>query len=148
MAIDPTALREELTKAAYPWSEASLDDGFVDDLFGRANVVVKSLNRDTGIWCEYFPRLWKCACKRLYDEPNGSCPCGTTRKRGQLPFVGYHDACGAVKTPSVRRCPTHGQRAVKLPGLLLPRKSFSIVQFAMMSCTEASTPRVTAVAVP
>jgi len=116
MAIDPTALREELTKAAYPWSDARQDDGFVDDLFGRANIVVKSLNRDAGIWCEYFPRLWKCACKRLYDEPTGTCPCGTSRRRGQLPFVGYHDACGAIKTPSVRRCRTHGQRAVKLPG--------------------------------
>lgn len=36
--------------------------------------------------------------------------------RGQLPFVGYHEACGALKTPYVRKCPTHGQRAVKFPG--------------------------------
>lgn len=115
-AIDPSALREELIRAAFPWSNTNEDDGFVDDLHKQRSIKVKSLNRESGIWCEPFPRLWRCACKRLYDEPFGPCPCGTQRRRGQLPFVGYHDACGTLKTPYVRKCPKHGQRAVRMPG--------------------------------
>ncbi|NHO53904.1 hypothetical protein GOB87_08020 [Acetobacter estunensis] len=46
----------------------------------------------------------------------GRCKCGATGRRGQLPFVGYHEACGAIKTPYVRKCPQHGQRAVRFPG--------------------------------
>ncbi|AEI01514.1 hypothetical protein OCA5_c03630 [Afipia carboxidovorans OM5] len=30
--------------------------------------------------------------------------------------MGFHQACGSIKTPFVRKCPTHQQRAVKLPG--------------------------------
>ena len=116
-SIDTTALRDELIRAALPWRDSGQDDGFVDDLFAHRPVRVRSLNRDEGIWCEPFPRLYLCqACKRLHDDRNGRCQCGSTRPRGQLPFVGYHDVCGAVKTPYVRKCPTHGQRAVRFPG--------------------------------
>lgn len=115
-AVDPSALREELIRAAYPWSDTKEDDGFVDDLHKQRTVKVKSLNRDSGIWCELFPRLWMCTCKRLHDERSSPCPCGTKRPRGQLPFVGYHDVCGSIKTPYVKKCPQHGQRAVRLPG--------------------------------
>ncbi len=53
---------------------------------------------------------------RLHDTPTGKCQCGSASRRGQLPFVGYHPACGALKTPYVKKCQKHGQRAVKLPG--------------------------------
>lgn len=116
-AIDTGALREELIRAAFAWREANEDGGFVDDLYAQRPVRVKSLNRDEGIYCEPFPRLYMCQrCKRLHDEPMGKCECGNTKRRGQLPFVGYHDACGTIKTPYVRKCPTHGQRAVRFPG--------------------------------
>lgn len=116
-AIDPQALRDELVRAAFPWSQEDQDGGYVADLLRNRPVRVKSLNRERGIWCEQFPRLYLCRrCMRLHDDPTGRCQCGSTARRGQLPFVGYHDECGSLKTPYVRKCPEHGQRAVRLPG--------------------------------
>jgi len=118
-AIDTTALREELIRAAYPWKEASpsQDSGFVDDLLSHRPVRVHALNVDEGVFCEPFPRLFMCQrCKRLHDDAMGRCKCGATGRRGQLPFVGYHEACGAIKTPYVQKCPVHKQRAVRFPG--------------------------------
>jgi len=116
-SIDTGALREELIRAALPWRDNSQDGGFVDDLYQQRPVRVRSLNKDQGIWCEPFPRLYLCQnCKRLHDEPIGRCECGSRRRRGQLPFVGYHDACGAIKTPYVRKCQRCQQRAVRFPG--------------------------------
>ncbi|UAJ11065.1 hypothetical protein [Polymorphobacter megasporae] len=117
--IDTAALREELIRAAYPWKDAdpSQDGGFVDDLLAHKPVRVHALNREEGVFCEPFPRLFMCQrCKRLYDDAIGRCRCGSTARRGQLPFVGYHEACGAIKTPYVRKCPQHQQRAVRFPG--------------------------------
>jgi hypothetical protein len=119
-AIDSQALREELIRAAYPWSAEDEDGGFVADLLKNRAVRVKSVNKERGIWCEPFPRLYLCRrCKRIHDTPTGRCQCGSTTRRGQLPFVGYHQACGALKTPYVRKCPKHGERAVRLPGTAL-----------------------------
>lgn len=118
-AIDTGALRDELVRAAYPWRDANppQDGGFVDDLLAQRPVRVRALNREEGVFCEPFPRLYMCQrCKRLHDEAMGRCKCGATGRRGQLPFVGYHEACGAIKTPYVRKCPKHGQRAVRFPG--------------------------------
>lgn len=116
-AIDSSALREELIRSAYIWKENNEDGGFVDDLYSQRTVRVKSLNRDEGIWCELFPRLYLCqACQRLHDDPIGKCQCGSMRRRGSLPFVGYHDLCGSIKTPYVKKCATHRQRAVRFPG--------------------------------
>lgn len=116
-AIDANTLREELVRAAYPWKEAGKDGGFVDDLYAQRPLRVRSLNREEGVYCDPFPRLYMCqVCKRLHDEPRGRCECGSMRRRGQLPFVGYHDLCGAVKTPYVAKCKVHGQRAVRFPG--------------------------------
>jgi hypothetical protein len=116
-AVDVGALREELTRAAYPWSESGKDGGFVNDLFSHRTVKVKKLNRDEGIWCEPFPRLYLCkTCKRLHDGSSGRCECGAAARRGQLPFVGFHEACGSIKTPYVKKCSVHQQRAVRFPG--------------------------------
>ncbi len=115
--IDLTALREELIRSASSWAEQGRDGDFVSDLRRQKGLKVKSLNREQGVWCERFPRLYLCrACHRLHDAPAGRCQCGSSSARGQLPFVGYHEACGSLKTPYVRKCPTHQQRAVKFPG--------------------------------
>ncbi len=116
-AIDPQALREELIRVAFPWSAENEDGGFVADLLRNRSVRVKSVNKERGVWCEPFPRLYLCRrCMRLHDTPTGRCQCGSTTARGQLPFVGYHQDCGALKTPYVKKCPKHGERAVRLPG--------------------------------
>jgi len=116
-AIDTTDLRSELIRAAFRWAESGEDGGFVEDMHRQRPVRVKSLNKERGIWCEPFPRLYLCRrCKRLHDVPMGRCECGSNARRGQLPFVGYHAKCGAIKTPYVRKCPQHGQRAVRMPG--------------------------------
>lgn len=116
-AIDPTALREELLRAIYPWTEGQNDGGMAADLVKHRAVYVKSLNKEAGISCEPFPRLFVCnVCKRLHDDATGNCQCGSTSRRGQLGFVGFHDKCGTVKTPYIKKCPKHGQRAVRFPG--------------------------------
>lgn len=116
-AVDADSLRQELIRAAWSWANSGNDGGFSDDLHRRRPVVVKSLNRERGVWCEPFPRLYLCRrCNRIHDEPSGRCNCGAAGRRGQLPFVGYHDACGALKSPWVRKCPQHRQRAVRFPG--------------------------------
>lgn len=116
-AIDPSALRDELIRAAYVWKERGEDGGFIDDLYSQRGIKVLSLNKEEGIWCEPFPRLYLCQkCKRLHDDAFKKCECGSSKKRGQLPFVGYHDICGAIRTPYVKKCPVHNQKAVKLPG--------------------------------
>jgi len=69
-----------------------------------------SLNHETGVTVEKFPQNWVCqTCDRLYQgvQPNG-CLCGSTRF-GQLPFVGFHDECGAMRAPYVKACPQHKQ---------------------------------------
>lgn len=116
-AIDPVALRDELQRAIYPWTEASNDGGMASDLNRNRAIYVKSLNKEAGVSCEPFPRLFVCnACKRLHDDATGACQCGSTSRRGQLGIVGFHDKCGTVKTPYVKKCPKHGQRAVRFPG--------------------------------
>jgi len=115
--VDVTALRDELIRSASPWSESGKDGGFVLDLRRQRPIIVKKLNRDDGVWCEPFPRLYLCRhCSRLHDTRSGICQCGSKARRGQLPFVGYHDECGGIKTPYVKKCPTHHERAVRFPG--------------------------------
>jgi hypothetical protein len=115
--IDLGALREELIRAASAWAESGEDGDFVADLRRQRTLKVKKLNRDEGVWCEPFPRLYLCqACSRLHDGPRVQCQCGSNTRKGQLPFVGYHEKCGSIKTPYVKKCPTHSQRAVKFPG--------------------------------
>jgi hypothetical protein len=115
--IDLGALREELIRAASAWAESGEDGDFVADLRRQRTLKVKKLNREEGVWCEPFPRLYLCqACSRLHDGPRVQCQCGSNARKGQLPFVGYHEKCGSIKTPYVKKCPTHSQRAVKFPG--------------------------------
>jgi hypothetical protein len=115
--IDLAALRDELLRATSPWAENKTDGDFVADLRRQRPLKVKKINKQEGVWCEPFPRLYLCrACSRLHDRPSGRCECGSKARRGQLPFVGYHEKCGSIKTPYVKKCQIHSQRAVKFPG--------------------------------
>jgi hypothetical protein len=80
-------------------------------------VQVLALNRESGVKVERFPRLWVCKnCDRIHQKDDPSkCTCGGT-VFGQLPFVGYHDQCGALRVPYVRECTAHKQVKIILPG--------------------------------
>ena len=117
VAVDPNALRAELQKQVVRWANNANDGGYSQDLFRNVPVRVVSLNKQSGVRVERFPRLWKCsACDRVRETSAGNCQCGTSRRPGQLPFVAYHDDCGALKAPWIPKCPTHRQVRVRLPG--------------------------------
>lgn len=93
-----------------------MDGGFVSELEQGAKIQVLSLDRQNGVDLESFPDLWMCkSCKRVHSTAEASCPCGYKGK-GQIPFVGYHDQCGALKQPYVPKCPTHKQVKIVFPG--------------------------------
>ena len=111
-SIDDTALRQELLRLAGPWEATRRDNGFCKHLRQGRELEIHALDRRNGVTVESFPDLWKCKrCSRLHARRLASCPCGSVRF-GQLPFVGYHD-CGAILTPSLPRCPEHGEVKVR-----------------------------------
>jgi len=110
-------LRSELKRLAAPWEASGNDDSFVADLHARAELNVVSVNRENGVRLEPFPRHWVCrACNRIHDKPSGTCECGATGARGQLPFVGFHAGCGQLVEPYLPRCKAHKQVRVRWPG--------------------------------
>lgn len=116
-ALDMATLRAALCRQAAPWQATGKDGGLVADLQRGCDIWVYTLDRANGVEVEPFPRLWMCKrCQRLRDSPHGPCKCGSTTWPGQLPFVGYHDACGAVRTPWMPRCKQHGDVKVVFPG--------------------------------
>jgi len=60
---------------------------------------------------------------RLHDEPLGRCQCGATTRRGQLPFVGFHQACGSLKTPK-SKVSCSSSACVRLSDLRRPQNLF------------------------
>jgi hypothetical protein len=116
-SVESSSLKQELERQVGPWAAAGKDGDYLKHLKSGYTVRLCSLNRDSGISVEKFPQSWVCkACDRLYQnhEPN-TCQCGNT-KFGQLPFVGFHDECGAIQTPYVKPCPNHKQVRIVLPG--------------------------------
>ncbi|KCZ51230.1 hypothetical protein [Hyphomonas pacifica] len=114
--VDEDALRSALISNAGAWEATGRDGDFVRHLRGSGRIRVEALDREKGVIVESFPKTWKCDnCNRLHDAPNRRCKCGNAR-HGQLPFVLYHDACGAVREPFYPRCPTHGEARIHLPG--------------------------------
>lgn len=113
--VDETTLRQELIRIAGPWEAAGTDNGYCRNLRGGRELEIHSLDRNNGVVADSFPDMWMCkACFRLHTTMVAACQCGST-KVGQLPFVAYHE-CGALFTPSIPRCQTHGQVRVVLPG--------------------------------
>jgi hypothetical protein len=114
--IDSNRLRRELSKLAAPWAANRTDGNYVLDLRKGHELRVLSLNREDGVTVDSFPPVWMCKeCHRVFDSPSRKCTCGSKRF-GQLPFVGYHDACGAVEAPYIPKCQEHNEVEVILPG--------------------------------
>ena len=115
--VDDDALRTELIKRAAPWAITGRDGDLVDDLRRGSRLQVRSLDRDAGVWLEPFPLTWRCKkCSRLLNLPRMACSCGSRGPHGQLPFVLYHDECGAIRQPTFPRCPVHNDVRMILPG--------------------------------
>ena len=115
--VDVEALSAELTRLALPWEANGRDGRLVASLRSGANVQVRSLDRDSGIWLDSFPKTWRCkSCSRLLEGPRRPCKCGAQGPHGQLPFVLFHDACGDIRQPSYPRCPEHDDVKMFLPG--------------------------------
>lgn len=115
--IDIGSLRREVLKAAGPWRFANLDGGYCNQLEANAKLSVITLDEENGVEVEPFPKTWICkSCQRIFDAPDSPCQCGATMEKGQLHFVGYHDRCGTLRAPFIRRCPTHNQVRVRFPG--------------------------------
>jgi hypothetical protein len=108
-----------LRRQAAPWQEKGTDGGYVADLLGNRGVRVYTLDKENGVNVEPFPRIWICKrCQRLSRSLETQCRCGYKGKEpwAQLYFVGYHDACGAIQAPSIRRCKTHNDVKIVFPG--------------------------------
>ena len=115
--VDVDELRRELARCAAPWEREGRDEGFVAALRQGGPVRVETLDRQDGVRVEPFPRTWRCKrCSRLHPSPRSRCDCGSTGPHGQLPFVLFHDACGAIREPFYPRCSRHDQVRMKLPG--------------------------------
>jgi hypothetical protein len=114
--VDVPTLRRELRKQIAPWANAGNDGGYSQDLLRGVDVRILSLNKSMGVRVDPFPRWWQCSdCKRLRDRPTLNCVCGSPR-RSQLPFVAYHDACGAMRAPLIPLCQQHRQVRLEYPG--------------------------------
>ncbi len=131
-AVDQTSLRRELIRMASPWDITKQDGGFVDDLRRGIDVSVFTLNMQTGVKVEPFPEVWMCkACNRISDSALKNCRCGR-RQFGQLPFVGYHDQCGAIRAPYIKKCTQHNDVKVILPGTA----SAAEIRFVCPECNQ------------
>ncbi|GAA0593023.1 hypothetical protein GCM10009416_34300 [Craurococcus roseus] len=122
-SVHAEGLRTELRRLASPWQRAGLDDGMAADMDRGADVGVVSVSRDNGVQLEPYPRAWVCkGCDCVQDTPDAPCPCGDRRARGQMPFVGFHEACGSITEPPIPRCPAHNRVRVRWPGTASARE--------------------------
>src|SRR5262250_3368236 len=95
--IDLETLRRTLIGLANAWALSGKDGGFVQDLYAKCSIKVKTLDRELGVELEPFPKWWICknqSCRRLHPRPDTACICGHSGKKGQLHFVGYCSDCG------------------------------------------------------
>jgi hypothetical protein len=116
-SVQVESLRQELEHQVGPWAAKGKDGKYFEQLKAGYAVRLLSLNRESGVRVERFPQSWICkSCNRLYQNSEPVvCQCGQKRF-GQLPFVGYHDECGTVRTPYIKPCPKHGELKCVLPG--------------------------------
>lgn len=114
-AIEDRTLRHQLRSQAAPWAAAGNDGNFVNDLHQGHSVEVHSLDKESGVRIETFPKVWICKrCSRGATDETKACKCGK-RNWGQFHFVGVHE-CGAIRAPYLPRCPQHNDVQVVFPG--------------------------------
>ncbi len=115
--VDPESLRQALIREVAAWSAVGRDGNYGAHLRQGFAIKLLALDRENGVRVEKFPKLWVCkACDRVHQSNQPArCSCGSTRF-GQLPFVSYHDQCGALRTPFLRTCPVHREVKVIFPG--------------------------------
>lgn len=115
--VDVRALREELCRLASPWEARGTDGRYVSDLRRGVELSVYSLDRESGIDVEPFPRVWVCRdCSRVFRSTEQQrCHCGSTRAPTNLHFVGYHPACGRLHEPRIKRCREHNDVQIVWP---------------------------------
>ena len=100
-----------------------MDDGLDAELRGRANIEAVAINPDRGAVVEPFPKQWRCrSCGRLHTERVQRCPCGSVSV-AQMQFVAYH-TCGALREPTLPKCPAHHTVGVRLPGTATARELY------------------------
>lgn len=116
--IDVDGLRREIAKQAMPWRANNKDGGYVTDILDRGfDIKVLRLHKENGVQVEPFPKLWMCKrCNRLSNSLLQKCRCGYEGRPAQLPFVGFHDACGALRSPFLQKCSEHNEVKVVWPG--------------------------------
>ena len=114
--IDAATLQRELQRQAAAWAANGRDGRFVEHMRQGRKVTILSVNHENGVRVVPFPEVWMCRdCKRIRRSDASPCACGK-RKWGQLPFVGYHSECGAIRAPWIRPCREHNDVKVVLPG--------------------------------
>lgn len=115
--VDIRSLRQQIAQQAAPWRATGRDGDFVSHIEAGHRLRVCTLSRTNGVEVEPFPRVWMCkACHRILRDRDTPCSCGSRAWPGQLPFVGYHAECGAIREPYIRRCPDHGEVRIEFPG--------------------------------
>ncbi len=111
-AIEQNGLRRELIRQATPWAANGRDGNYVRNLLSGYDVKVLQLNMQAGVAVEPYPRVWICkACGAVGNRGRGRCACGSGRF-SQLPFVGYHEACGGICEPVTPACRDHNKARI------------------------------------
>jgi len=123
LPLDSTVVRAALLDAIAPWAANDTDGGLSAELRARAAVEVVGVNKERGVAVDSFPRQWRCRqCGRLTAERPDRCRCRAT-SISQMQFVAYH-VCGALREPTLERCPAHHAVAVRLPGTATARELY------------------------
>ena len=123
ISIDQATLRRTLLQAVKPWADHGNDGGISTLLYAQEEVQLVRVNELRGVSVERFPKQWRCRqCNRLTTASDRRCTCGSTRF-AQMQFVAYHK-CGRLQEPQLRRCRTHRQVAVRLPGTAAARELY------------------------
>src|SRR3954462_13409005 len=72
--VDQGTLRRELERQAAAWERTGQDDDFVKDLRRGVDLDVVTLNTQSGVLVEQFPKVWVCkSCQRIGNSDERNC---------------------------------------------------------------------------